>query len=258
MENHKMDLEEIEYGPVFITRGANKGRIGYYDDDEYDEDERRFAVVYFGSMFLANGWREVPYRYLRRANTADLLVRGEAISKMIGIGRAKKLPAQKNYELLLEKHYIDSVLADNYLEARFSRGEGFDGICVFLSHSSKDKWFVRRLATDLVQLKIKPWLDEWEIRAGESIPQKIGQGLEHSQCVVLVLSGNSTASKWVEREWQSKYWDEVERNEVQVIPVLLADCEVPQLLKGKKYADFRKDYSEGLTELILAIPKKQS
>lgn len=247
----KMKGGEMEYGPVVITRRAQKGRIGYYDDDE-----DKFAVVYFGSMFLSNGWMKIPRRYLRQANTADLLMRGEEISKLIGIGRTRALPARKNYELLLEKHYIDSILTNNYIEARLSRQEAFEGVRVFLSHSSKDKWFVRQLATDLTQLKIDPWLDEWRIRAGESILKKVGQGIELSQYVILVLSSNSTASKWVEREWQSKYWDEVERNEVQVIPILLEDCEIPQLLKGKKYVDFRKKYSDGLDELKLAICKE--
>ena len=61
----------------------------------------------------------------------------------------------------------------------------------------------------------------------------------------------------VEREWQTKYWDEVQKQAIQVLPVLLQDCEIPALLKTKRYADFRKDYNNGLQEILIAINRLQ-
>jgi hypothetical protein len=40
---------------------------------------------------------------------------------------------------------------------------------------------------------------------------------------------------------------------VKVLPALLRDCEVPELLKTKKYADFRNNYNNGLEDVLLAI-----
>jgi len=51
---------------------------------------------------------------------------------------------------------------------------------VFLSHSSKDKIVVRGLAGQLRADGLRVWLDEWEIKLGDSIPAKIEEGLEHS------------------------------------------------------------------------------
>jgi hypothetical protein len=56
---------------------------------------------------------------------------------------------------------------------------------VFLSHSSKDKPVVRELATRLKNDQLRPWLDEGELKPGDNIPTKIGEGLEH--CCVFVL-----------------------------------------------------------------------
>src|SRR5438552_16025265 len=44
---------------------------------------------------------------------------------------------------------------------------------VFLCHSSKDKPFVERLALDLRKLGTGVWLDKWEIKAGDSILERI-------------------------------------------------------------------------------------
>jgi hypothetical protein len=52
-------------------------------------------------------------------------------------------------------------------------------IKVFVSHSSVDKPFVERLATDLrIRESIDVWLDKWEIQPGDRIASKIEEGLE--------------------------------------------------------------------------------
>ena len=117
---------------------------------------------------------------------------------------------------------------------------------IFLSYTSKDKSFVRRLATSLKKLDHEVWLDEWEVRVGDSIVTKVEGAIERADFVVVVLSKNSTKSKWVETEWQSKYWDEIAKRKVMVLPVVVDNCSIPVLLRPKKYADFRSDYEIGL------------
>ena len=52
-------------------------------------------------------------------------------------------------------------------------------VSVFLSHSSKDKPFVRELAGALADGgEIDVWLDEREIAPGDNIVGKIGDALE--------------------------------------------------------------------------------
>ena len=58
---------------------------------------------------------------------------------------------------------------------------------VFLSHSNKDSETVRRIADDLVAADIDVWLDAWEIVAGDSIVQKIQEGLEDSDLLAVAL-----------------------------------------------------------------------
>jgi len=124
---------------------------------------------------------------------------------------------------------------------------------IFISHSSANKDFVRELSIDLKESGHEPWLDEWEIKVGECIVTKIEEAISSSNYVIIVLSPESVNSGWVEREWKTAYWSEIESNKIIVLPVLFKDCEIPSLLKTKKYADFRKRYSIGFSQLIQSI-----
>ena len=74
---------------------------------------------------------------------------------------------------------------------------------VFLSHSAKDKAVVRPLAERLRKDGLKVWFDEWVLKAGDSIPAKIEEGLEHSRVLVLCMSAHAFGSDWAQLEFGS-------------------------------------------------------
>lgn len=55
--------------------------------------------------------------------------------------------------------------------------EGPMSISVFLSHNHNDKPFVRKLARDLENHSVRYWLDEAEMKIGDSLIQKLGKEL---------------------------------------------------------------------------------
>ena len=124
---------------------------------------------------------------------------------------------------------------------------------VFLCHSSADKPFVDRLATDLTQMNVGVWYDKWEIKVGDSILAKISEGIESHDYLVIVLSKNSVQSDWVRLELNAGLMKELENKEVFVLPILLENCEVPIFLKEKRRADFIKSYDAGFEELLFKI-----
>lgn len=123
----------------------------------------------------------------------------------------------------------------------------------FLSHSSKDKPFVRQLAADLTASGIEVWLDEQRIRVGDSIPEKIAQGLAESDYFLIAISHHSADSAWVSKELNNALVQEVERRKVHVLPLRLDDAAIPSAVSDKKYADFSKSYKSGLEDLISAM-----
>lgn len=62
---------------------------------------------------------------------------------------------------------------------------------VFLSHTSKDKPFVRKLANDLRSYGHTVWIDEAEINIGDSLINKIRDGLDSVDFVAAILSKES-------------------------------------------------------------------
>lgn len=142
------------------------------------------------------------------------------------------------------------MLTEKYNKVRAEDGIGEQ---IFLSHSSKDKPFVKALATDLAEAGYRPWLDEWQIKVGESIPRKINAALQECKYFVIVLSPNSTNSKWVEEEFYATYGNIFSDSGKVILPVLLEKCEVPYILKHYKYANFLDDYKKGLNELMNAL-----
>ena len=127
---------------------------------------------------------------------------------------------------------------------------------IFISHSSKDKAFARRLSEDLKDIGHEPWLDEWEIKVGECIVTKIDRGIEDSEFVAIILSKHSVESGWVDKEWKTKYWSEIQSDRTMVLPLLKDNCTIPTLLKTKRYADFREKYVVAFTHLVEAINYK--
>ncbi len=128
---------------------------------------------------------------------------------------------------------------------------------LFLSHSSKDREAVLRLAKDLRKRGISVWLDEWEIDVGDPITEKIQSGLSHAQYVAVWLTKDSVNSGWVTKEWHTKIYQEIGSKEVLVLPLLGEKCEIPFFLSDKKYADFYFSYDSGLSELTRALSRKK-
>lgn len=72
---------------------------------------------------------------------------------------------------------------------------------VFISHASEDKdAVVRPLADALVGHGLAVWYDEFELRIGDSLRQKIDQGLANSRFGIVVLSGHFFEKGWPNHE----------------------------------------------------------
>lgn len=151
---------------------------------------------------------------------------------------------------------IEDLVEQAYAIKETRHREKDKEIVAFLSHSSQDKPIVRQLATDLTAADIKVWLDEQRILVGDSITEKIGQGLAESDYFLIALSEASVKSEWVKKELSNALITEIEKREVVILPIKLSDCEIPTIIRNKKYADFSKSYRQGFQELLKAMKKE--
>jgi len=121
---------------------------------------------------------------------------------------------------------------------------------VFLSHTAKDKPKARQLAEDLRINGIRVWLDEREVRPGDSVIEKIESGIKASRYVFFLASRDSIAAPWVLEEVRMAMHDGITRKRVRVVAVRLDQTPLPGFLSEKKHVDISSDYNAGLTELL--------
>jgi hypothetical protein len=124
---------------------------------------------------------------------------------------------------------------------------------IFLSHTGADKEFVRGLAQELRMLQYRIWLDEWEVAPGDSIVDKIFEGLRASDTIIVVLSPASVQSRWVKEELTAATMRRIVEANIRILPILIADCEIPDSIRHICYADFRVDFETGFARVLDAI-----
>jgi TIR domain-containing protein len=121
---------------------------------------------------------------------------------------------------------------------------------LFICHSSIDKLFVRKLSKELEKFGTKPWIDEREIKPGDSIVELIEKALNTSDFVIVVLSPHAVKSYWVKKELAAALHLEVKKKKKHLIPILIKNCKLPVFLMDKKYADFRSKFETGFEDLL--------
>jgi hypothetical protein len=135
---------------------------------------------------------------------------------------------------------------------------------LFLSHSSANKLDVRRIAADVQarqNLDGRPltvWLDEAEIRPGQSIPRAVNTGLETSRFFGLLMSPAyfESRSGWTDAEWHAGLHADPDNRRGRILPLLIADCpRIPALLARIASVRSLPRRSEGIVIHNLDVPR---
>ena len=138
---------------------------------------------------------------------------------------------------------------------------------IFICHAGEDKdEIVRPMVEAFTQSGISCWYDEAEIRWGDSIVQKINEGLASSKYVVVVFSPAFVQKNWPQRELNAALNQEASTGEVKVLPLLVGSEGEKQkilrqfpLLNDKRYLPWDGDLRGIVKALISRLhPDKAS
>jgi hypothetical protein len=128
---------------------------------------------------------------------------------------------------------------------------------IFISYSRKDIEIMSRIKTHFEREGFNVWVDQSELELGTvAWETKIQDALEHTNCVVVLMSPDSKQSKWVMNELSY-----AERHDVRIFPVLARGDEVeavPFRLSSTMWVDIREDYPKAMQKLVGAIRKQTS
>ncbi len=127
---------------------------------------------------------------------------------------------------------------------------------VFIAYPHAQRDFALKLCADLVSTGVKVWLDEQEIKPGETISRKIKEGMNESQWIVLIPPAEEHNKGWVFKEMQMALEAEKLRGRPIIIPVKTPTNVIPNIFSDRLWADFSDKYEEGLHNLLRGIVRK--
>ncbi|HEX9424380.1 MAG TPA: toll/interleukin-1 receptor domain-containing protein [Pyrinomonadaceae bacterium] len=117
---------------------------------------------------------------------------------------------------------------------------------VFISHSTKDRWIAKQIAKLLEAAGgIKTFLDERDIKVGDSIPESIRTNIQQCNEFLVLLTRNSLNRPWVLIEI-SAAWGQGKR--IIAIVDKVAPEEMPEIMLPYKAIDLN-DLEEYIRQL---------
>ena len=129
---------------------------------------------------------------------------------------------------------------------------------VFISYASENKELAEQVANAISKNGIETWWDEWEIRSGDSIRQKVDEGIEDCTHFIVLLTPQSIDKPWVKLEMDAAFFSKLEgkcrfiavRHQLEVdrLPPTLRGLLSPEIKSGTDI--------DGLISDIYGVNKK--
>ncbi|MCK5721325.1 MAG: TIR domain-containing protein [Gammaproteobacteria bacterium] len=122
----------------------------------------------------------------------------------------------------------------------------------FISYSSHDQHFVKKLYEDLRNVGVRCWLDEKNLRIGDSLAGQISRAIAIHDKVLLILSEASVKSAWVKKEIRNVFSLERTENRLFLFPIRIDDAvfssqrdDAFDLIRSRHIGDFRNWQGQG-------------
>lgn len=93
----------------------------------------------------------------------------------------------------------------------------------FISHSTKDGEFARRLHARMRQAGLRVWFAPEDVKGGEKLHEQLFEAIQLYDKLLLVLSENSIQSEWVMTEIRKAREVEKKENRRKLFPIRLVD-----------------------------------
>ena len=120
---------------------------------------------------------------------------------------------------------------------------------IFISYSFNDNEIAELIRKRLREERFLLNIDEKNILVGENIKKTINKELEASSIVIILISKESSKSKFVEYEIRNS----LELGK-KILPVLIdKEATIPDTLKDIKYADLSNDKNKGIDQLVKSL-----
>ena len=218
------------------------------------------AAIFIGTEGLGN-WQILEFRSLiTRFVEADIPIIPVLLPGVEGIPDKLLFLRELNYVKFengindfeaLDK--LESGIRQKHVKS-FPKTSGcFD---LLLLYNDEDRSEVKQIAEELKERQIRPWLDIWEVRGGNSWQQLLETQIAKINSVAVFVGKNG--GPWQKGEIEPFIWEFIEQ-ERPVIPVILPNVlqepQLPIYLRRRTRVDFRQPDPEPIAQLVNAIPE---
>lgn len=181
---------------VEVTLKGNSANVKLMNSSSFSSYKAGRSHNYYGGHV-----KRSPYRVTVPNNgnwyvTVDLGGYSGKVSSSVRV-LPGRLPTARQQRLST----VPSLVQDKQIPGNFGKDPIIRKYDVFISHASEDKdEIVRPLAKSLQSKGLNVWYDEFELRIGDSLRQKIDKGLANSRFGIVVLSKNFIRKGWTNYE----------------------------------------------------------
>jgi hypothetical protein len=213
-----------------------------FADNDLSETLGLGTIGHLGSSPIATStiWRskgKLPIEFLRGCGLSDLDIEYAKLA-------APGLDAEQVTQIAYEIH-------------RLSAGQPIQFYSIFISYSSIDHDFAKRLHDDLQNNGVRCWFAPEDLKIGDELRRMIGEEIRIRDKLLLILSENSIRSEWVGDEVEKALAEEREQKTLKLFPIRLDDA----VLKSKAdwaekirlrrhIGDFSGEYAKALERLL--------
>jgi len=162
---------------------------------------------------------------------------------------------------------IFGVKGVEYIPSFFNEALQFNSC--FISYTSTDEGFAKRLYQDLKNNNVRCWFAPENIKIGDKIRPKIDESIHSYDKLLIILSENSVKSNWVEHEIETALDKEAEQGHPVLFPIKIDDAVMSlktgwaaKIRRERHIGDFREwmnsqKYEEALQRLLRDLKSTQ-
>jgi hypothetical protein len=130
---------------------------------------------------------------------------------------------------------------------------------IFISYSHADKELARALAEALRRRGLRVWIDEGELKVGDSLIERIATAIADIDFFLALVSESSRNSNWCRKELALAVTGELGREGVRVLPIRVDRAEMPPALGDVFYLELDEmNIEEVADKVVAAIPEHQA
>jgi uncharacterized protein YjbI with pentapeptide repeats len=161
----------------------------------------------------------------------------------IGVDTLYKSAGKIPEAFLRECGIPDDFIA--FIPSHFGVQQAIQFYSCFISYSTRDEEFARRLYSRMRDAKLRVWFAPEEMKGGEKLYEQIERAIQLHDRLLLVLSESSMRSEWVINEIQRARETEIREGRRKLFPITIVEFD-----KVKAWRRFDADTGKDLAKEV--------